>query len=98
MRLDGRRNSNNVSDRRGLSGRSVGIGGGIVGAIIVAVVTLLGGGDVGDVINNVIGQQSQGYYEQNYTPDAEDERLADLASKVLAGTEDVWISEVRGSG
>lgn len=98
MRLDGRRNSNNVSDRRGISGRTAGIGGGIVGAIIIAIITLLGGGDVGDVINNVMGQQSQSYYTQDYTPDAEDERLADLASKVLAGTEDVWTEEFRRQG
>ncbi|MDE6126768.1 MAG: neutral zinc metallopeptidase [Muribaculaceae bacterium] len=98
MRLDGRRNSNNISDRRGISGKAAGIGGGIVGIILVAVVTLMSGGSVGDVIQNVVGQQSQGLYTENYTPDAEDERLADLASKVLAGTEDVWTDEFRRQG
>lgn len=98
MRLDGRRNSNNVNDRRGGSGKAAGIGGGIVGVIIVAVVTLMSGGSVGDVISNVVGQQSRGAYAENYQPDAEDERLADLASKVLAGTEDVWTEEFRRQG
>ncbi|MCM1070335.1 MAG: neutral zinc metallopeptidase [[Clostridium] fimetarium] len=98
MRLDGRRNSNNVNDRRGISGRTAGIGGGIIGLIVVAVVTLMKGGGVGDVLQNVIGQQSQGLYTENYQPDAEDERLADLASKVLAGTEDVWTEEFRRQG
>ena len=93
MRLDGRRHSNNISDRRGRStGRTVGIGGGIVGVIIVAIITLLKGGGIGDVVSNVIGQ-TQGNYatysRSDYQPDAEDERLAELASKVLAGTEDV---------
>lgn len=97
MRLDGRRNSNNVSDRRGM-GKAAGIGGGIVGIILVAVVTLMSGGSVGDVISNVVGQQSRGAYAENYQPDAEDERLADLASKVLAGTEDVWTEEFRRQG
>lgn len=98
MRLDGRRNSNNVNDRRGISGKAAGIGGGIVGIILVAVVTLMSGGSVGDVISNVVGQQARGAYAENYQPDAEDERLADLASKVLAGTEDVWTEEFRRQG
>ncbi len=97
MKLDGRRGSSNVSDRRG-TGKAVGIGGGIIGLIAVAVMTLLGGGDLGDVIQNVAGSGSNYSYTGNYTPDAEDERLADLASKVLAGTEDVWTEEFRRQG
>lgn len=101
MRLDGRRTSSNVSDRRGGgAGRAVGIGGGIVGLIAVVVITLLNGGGVGDVLNAVMGSDAMSQYEYagNYTPDAEDERLADLASKVLAGTEDVWTEEFRRQG
>ena len=98
MRLDGRRGSNNISDRRG-AGKAIGIGGGIVGLIAVAVMTFLGGGNLSDVIGNVVGQGAGNYsYSGNYTPDAEDERLADLASKVLAGTEDVWTREFRRQG
>ncbi len=98
MRLDGRRGSNNISDRRG-AGKAIGIGGGIVGLIAVAVMTFLGGGNLSDVIGNVVGQGAGNYsYSGNYTPDAEDERLADLASKVLAGTEDVWTEEFRRQG
>ena len=85
------------SYRRG-TGKAVGIGGGIIGLIAVAVMTLLGGGDLGDVIQNVAGSGSNYSYTGNYTPDAEDERLADLASKVLAGTEDVWTEEFRRQG
>ena len=101
MRLDGRRQSGNISDRRGRStGRTIGIGGGIVGAIIVAIITLMQGGGIGDVVSNVInqGQGSYSYARQDSTPDAEDERLAELASKVLAGTEDVWTAEFRRQG
>ncbi len=87
-----------MNDRRGLSGRAAGIGGGIIGLIVVAVVTLMNGGGVSDVLQNIIGQQSQGVYTENYRPDAEEERLADLASKVLAGTEDVWTEEFRRQG
>lgn len=100
MRLDGRRKSGNISDRRGMSGRAVGIGGGIVGIIVAGIITLLSGGDIGDVLGTVMNQASQGQtsYASDYKPDAEDERLADLTAKVLAGTEDVWTAEFRRQG
>lgn len=98
MRLDGRRRSDNISDRRRLSGRAVGIGGGIVGIIVAGIITLLSGGDIGDVIGTVVRQGAGQQTEQAYQPDAEDERLADLTAKVLAGTEDVWTAEFRRQG
>ncbi len=99
MRLDGRRTSSNVDDRRRISGKTAGIGGGIIGVIVIAAITLFSGGNIGDVINNVVSQGglSQGQ-QTEYVPDAEDERLADLASKVLAGTEDVWAEQFRKNG
>ena len=99
MRLDGRRTSSNVSDRRGSTGRKLGIGGGIVGVIIVAVLTLLNGGNIGDVVSNTV--QQGGFETAGSQPrelDAEDQRLFDLASKVLAGTEDVWTREFQRQG
>ena len=53
MRLDGRRESSNVEDRRGLSGGAKAGIGGIGGIIIIALFTFLQGGNVGDVVNNV---------------------------------------------
>lgn len=44
------------------------------------------------------GMGSQSYTSSAYEPTAEDERLAELASKVLAGTEDVWTREFRRQG
>lgn len=103
MRLNGRRNSSNIDDRRriGISGKAV--GGGIVGIIIVAAVTLLSGGSLGDVIGAVMGSGqlsglSGGGAQTEYVEDAEDARLADFASKVLAGTEDVWTQIFREQG
>lgn len=98
MRLDGRRKSNNVEDRRGISGGTIAKGG--IGAVIVtAIIILLSGGNIGDVINNVMGSgQLTGGQQTEYVADAEDERLADLSSKVLAGTEDVWTKVFREQG
>ena len=101
MRLDGRRNSSNINDRRRISGRTAGIGGGIIGIIVIAAVTLFSGGGLGDVIGNVAGQFAGGNISLgsgSREPDAEDQRLYDLASKVLAGTEDVWTREFRRQG
>ena len=98
MRLSGRRNSSNIDDRRRMSGKSLGLGGGIVGIIIVAVVTFLSGGNIGDVASNVVSQMGAGGTQQEYVETAEDARLADLTSKVLAGTEDVWTREFQRQG
>ena len=101
--MDGRRTSGNVDDRRGrVSGKSLGIGGGIVGVIVVAAITLLSGCSLSDVLGGVLGSGltggQVGYSQQNYQPTAEDERLATFASQVLAGTEDVWTREFERQG
>lgn len=101
MRMDGRRQSGNIEDRRGAGiGKKIGIGGGIAGVIIMALVSLLSGGDLGDVITNISGSSafSPQYASQEYVPDEEDERLAVFASQVLAGTEDVWTAEFKRMG
>ena len=54
MRMDGRRESQKVEDRRGISGGAK-AGMGIGGIAIVAILTLLMGGDLGDVFRAVQG-------------------------------------------
>lgn len=99
MRLTGRRTSSNIQDRRGVSGKTIGIGGGIIGVIIAAVVTFLSGGDMGDVARVAFNSmQDNGNITQTRQLDAEDQRLYDLASKVLAGTEDVWTKKFQEEG
>ncbi|MCQ2150385.1 MAG: zinc metallopeptidase [Bacteroidales bacterium] len=88
MRLDGRRESTNVDDRRGRVTKAGGLG--LGGLIIVGVITLLLGGNPLDMIQNV-GQMGIGEgVESEYTPTAEEEELARFARQILAGTEDVW--------
>jgi len=90
MKLDGRRISNNVEDRRGMStGGKAGLG--IGGIAIVAIITLLMGGNLGDVVQNVQNAGGLGGYEQTTTGNpAEYEELATFSKQILASTEDVW--------
>ena len=60
MKLSGRRESSHVEDRRGMSGGAkLGIGGGIGGILIIALMTFMQGGNLGDVVQNVVQQQMQ---------------------------------------
>ena len=88
MRLDGRRESTNVEDRRGRTVATAG-GIGLGGLIIAGLITLLLGGDPTDVIR-MAGQRQQTSTTQDYTPSAQEEELATFSKRILAGTEDVW--------
>ena len=103
MRLNGRRESNNVEDRRGMStGAKAGIGG-IGGIIMIALFTLLSGGNLGDVIGNVVQQGALGSVQEEQVEGqrqftAEEEELAKFSRQILAGTEDVWTEVFRKMG
>lgn len=100
MKWRGRQGSSNVDDRRSAGGRG-GFGGGFAGGggglpkmgigglILMVAITLLFGGNLGDVIRNTnIGAPSS--VEQQYTPTAEEDELAEFSKVVLKDTEDVW--------
>ena len=92
MRLDGRRESSNVEDRRGLSGGAkAGIGG--IGAVIIAALfAWMSGGDplsAGlQAAQEQMGAQTETVGEQNFSE--EEQALASDCKKILASTEDVW--------
>lgn len=96
MRLSGRRESNNVEDRRGMSGGAKAGIGGISGIIIIALFTLLSGGNLGDVIGNVaqsgaLTTTTEAGTEQGQHEFTEEEQeLAKFSRQILASTEDVW--------
>ena len=101
MDLKGRRSSSNVEDRRGLStGAKAGIGG-LGGIIVIALMTFMQGGNIGDVVTNVI-QQSQMQAptetvgEESFTE--EEQQLAEECKQILASTEDVWTKVFKENG
>ena len=100
MRLDGRRESSNVEDRRGRSGGGKAAGLGIGGIAIVAIITLLMGGNLGDVLQNVASQGGLESMttETSYEPTAENEALAKFSRQILASTEDVWSQYFKQNG
>ena len=89
MKVDDRRTSDNVEDRRGMSTRGkVAVGGGI-GTIVIALVVLLLGGDPTSVLNNA-EETTTTSESGTVTSSPEEEAMKIFVSKVLAGTEDVW--------
>lgn len=97
MRLDGRRSSSNVDDRRGWRTGLVAGAGGIGGLIITALIIWISGGNPLSVLNNA-GSITGNQVAQNYVPTEQEERYAEFAKVILAGTEDVWTEEFRKIG
>lgn len=105
MRLTGRRESNNVEDRRGggvsKGGKTASLG--IGGIVLIAVVTFLSGGDITDVFTNVIQSGGTEMFQPSNTQtstsfSAEEEELAKFSRQILAGTEDVWSAVFKKMG
>jgi uncharacterized protein len=84
----GRRESDNVDDRRGITGGHVAVGGGVIGVIFILVKFLLGGGDVNQLQNDLHQQPQQ--QEMSAEQKAADDKEASFVKVVLADTEDVW--------
>ena len=90
MKLDGRRESTNVDDRRGGSTIATAGGIGLGGIIIIGLITLLMGGDPTQVLEQMGSGTGMTQVDPNWQPSAEEEELATFAKQILAGTEDVW--------
>lgn len=93
MRWEFGRRSQNVEDRRGI-GRGPVVGGGI-GAIVLAIIVTLLGGDPSQILRQA-APVSQGGSQGTRSP--EEEKLAEFSTVVLADTEDVWTDLFRKQG
>lgn len=90
MKWIGRRQSDNVEDRRGLSGGKVAVGGGLIGIVILLLNVF--GGETGQTIGNVL-EQVQGGQTQTETAaplSKEDEEMGQFVKVNLADNEDIW--------
>jgi len=96
MKLDGRRTSSNVDDRRRSGKTAAGLG--IGGIVIAALFAWIMGGDPLQVITSQLGEVVMQGGGGDYTPTAEEEAMATFASQILAGTEDVWTKEFEKMG
>lgn len=96
MKLDGRRESTNVDDRRGRSMKTKG-GLGLGGLIIAGLLVWIFGGNPASVLQLAGGGQTE-EVATDYVASAEEEAMAKFARQILAGTEDVWTAEFKKMG
>ncbi len=85
MKWQGRRGSDNVEDRRGMSTGTKVVGGGIGTLVIVLLVYLLGG-DPSGILQQSGSSETTGPVEAT----EEENQMAQFVSVVLADTEEVW--------
>lgn len=83
----GRRESDNVEDRRKFSGGKIALGGGLVGIIII-VINLLMGGDPNQLLQQI--QQQAATQTTSQEPSAADDEMASFIKVALADNEDIW--------
>ena len=90
MKWIGRRQSDNMEDRRGLSGGKVALGGGAIG-IIILLINLFGGQNA-QQLTPLLEQLQQGQQTEQTTQELSpaDKEMGEFVSTVLADTEDVW--------
>lgn len=102
MKLSGRRESDNVDDRRGRSTVSKAGIGGIGGLIIAALFAwFTSGGDMSKVLQAVTENAPTVQTGQESNPrefTAEEQEMAKFAKQVLASTEDIWTAEFQKLG
>ena len=100
MNLNGRRESSNVEDRRGMSGgKKAGMGAGVLGIIVAMAIAYFSGSDPLSAglqalqenggLGSLAGTNTEVSAEQREFTEEEQE-LARFSTQILAGTEDVW--------
>lgn len=97
MKLEGRRESTNVEDRRGK--KTAATAGGIgLGGIIIALIIMFMGGDPNQVIEQMGATNQTEYVDDGVDYSQVDEELMTFCKRILAGTEDIWTREFQKMG
>ena len=97
MQLDGERESDNVEDRRGISGGVMAGGGGLVALVIGLVVYFITGQPPAQLTDQ--GGGGTALQRTGVVPDkATEDRMTQFVRKVLASTEDVWEEQFKRRG
>jgi predicted metalloprotease len=99
MKWQGRRQSDNVEDRRTSgSGRKIAIGGGAIGLVFL-ILQMFMGGENAQLLQEVQNQLQQQTQTGSTEPlSQEDEEMGVFTATVLADTEDVWHQVFRENG
>ena len=98
MKLDGRRQSTNVEDRRGKSGAAKVGGLGLGGIVVLILVYFLTGKTPDSSMLQQMTQGSSTEYTQEQDYSQVDVELMTFCKQILAGTEDVWTQEFKKMG
>ncbi|MGZ5247169.1 MAG: KPN_02809 family neutral zinc metallopeptidase [Flavitalea sp.] len=90
MLWQGRKQSTNVDDRRGIGGGGMLVGGGVIGVIVLLINMFMGGNVDPSILQQLpTGGQSR---ELSAEEKAADDKRAEFVKVVLQDTEDVWNS------
>ncbi len=97
MRWQGRRQSDNVEDRRGVSGRGIAVGGGL-GSLVLVVLYFLLGGNPSEITQSLpVDSPAPSAGAGTELSPAEKEQR-DFVATVLADIEDIWQARFREMG
>jgi len=97
MRWQGKRQSDNVEDRRGIGGKGLAVGGGVGGLIIIVLFVLLGG-NPDEVMQSLQTETAVPPTTAGQPLSEKDKEMGDFVSVVLADIEDVWNARFQEMG
>ena len=97
MRWEGRRQSDNIEDRRGMRISRGGLVGGGLGTIAIALLIMFMGGDPSVVLQGV-GEGPVQTTEEPYTETPEEAKQKEFVGVILAETETAWSAQFTAMG